>query len=537
VWIAACPGADGKAQAHFDGRIERPSILAGCITEWPRALAGAEPTGAGVLASWDFSRDVGTQQIRDIGPELLDGELVNLPVRAVRGARWSGSEMCWRHAPADYAAIHFHSDALGGLEWSPDFHFDVPPGLRSGIYAFRLTAPDGTIDYCPFYVLAPRNGPFAKVAFLAPTYTYIAYANHARGNADAAYKARVAAWDAYPSNPDDFPVYGRSTYNKYADGAGICFSSRLRPMLTMRPGFLTFVDARGSGLRHFPADSHLTDWLESQNIEFDVITDEDLDREGLDLLRNYRVVLTGTHPEYHTARMLDSIGSYVDGGGRLVYLGGNGFYWRIATSAEVPGAIEVRRGEGGIRAWAAEPGEYYHQFDGGYGGLWRRNGRPPQALVGIGFSGQGLFEGSYYRRSPESFESRWSWLFAGINDDIFGDHGLSGGGAAGFELDRLDLQLGSPSEAVVLARSEGHGDSFVLVPEEHLTHVTTVTGEPSRKLIRGEIVYFEKPGGGGVLAAGSITFCGSLSTNGYVNDVSRFLFNAIARLSASDKGS
>jgi N,N-dimethylformamidase len=306
-------------------------------------------------------------------------------------------------------------------------------------------------------------------------------------------------------------------------------------MLTMRPGFLTFVDARGSGLRHFPADSHLTDWLESQNIEFDVITDEDLDREGLDLLRNYRVVLTGTHPEYHTARMLDSIGSYVDGGGRLVYLGGNGFYWRIATSAEVPGAIEVRRGEGGIRAWAAEPGEYYHQFDGGYGGLWRRNGRPPQALVGIGFSGQGLFEGSYYRRSPESFESRWSWLFAGINDDIFGDHGLSGGGAAGFELDRLDLQLGSPSDAVVLARSEGHGDSFVLVPEEHLTHVTTVTGEPARRLIRGEIVYFEKPGGGGVLAVGSITFCGSLSTNGYVNDVSRFLFNAIKRLSVSDE--
>jgi N,N-dimethylformamidase len=54
-------------------------------------------------------------------------------------------------------------------------------------------------------------------------------------------------------------------------------------------------------------------------------------------------------------------------------------------------------------------------------------------------------------------------------------------------------------------------------------------------LIRGEIVYFEKPGGGGVLAVGSITFCGSLSTNGYVNDVSRFLFNAIKRLSVSDE--
>ena len=60
-----------------------------------------------------------------------------------------------------------------------------------------------------------------------------------------------------------------------------------RPILTMRPGFLTFNDARGSGLRHFPADSHLTGWLEANGFDFDVITDHDLDREGVDLLAGY----------------------------------------------------------------------------------------------------------------------------------------------------------------------------------------------------------------------------------------------------------
>ena len=34
--------------------------------------------------------------------------------------------------------------------------------------------------------------------------------------------------------------------------------------------------------------------------------------------------------------------------------------------------MEVRRNEDGTRAWAAEPGEYYHSFTGEYGGLWRR---------------------------------------------------------------------------------------------------------------------------------------------------------------------
>ena len=50
--------------------------------------------------------------------------------------------------------------------------------------------------------------------------------------------------------------------------------------------------------------------------------------------------------------------------------------------------------------------EYFHALDGGYGGLWRRNGRPPQMLCGVGFSAQGLFEGSFYRRMPDAANPR-----------------------------------------------------------------------------------------------------------------------------------
>ncbi|MFC7689207.1 N,N-dimethylformamidase beta subunit family domain-containing protein [Paeniroseomonas aquatica] len=131
--------------------------------------------------------------------------------------------------------------------------------------------------------------------------------------------------------------FAHSTYNTHPDGSGIGFSTRLRPILTMRPGFLTFDDARGSGLRHFPADSHITDWLEAKGIAFDVITDEDLDAEGLPLLAGYKAVVTGAHPEYHSQVMLDALQNYVGGGGRLAYLGGNGFYWKVARRADLPG--------------------------------------------------------------------------------------------------------------------------------------------------------------------------------------------------------
>ena len=64
---------------------------------------------------------------------------------------------------------------------------------------------------------------------------------------------------------------------------------------------------------------------------------------------------------------------------------------------------------------------------------------------------------------------RFAWMFDGIEEDVLGDYGLSGGGAAGFELDRADPMLGTPDGAVILARSENPLPSFLTVPEELLS--------------------------------------------------------------------
>ncbi|MEJ1979109.1 MAG: N,N-dimethylformamidase beta subunit family domain-containing protein [Acetobacteraceae bacterium] len=127
-----------------------------------------------------------------------------------------------------------------------------------------------------------------------------------------------------------------------------------------------------------------------------MITDHDVHAEGAELLSRYQTVLTGQHPEYHTTQTLDAIAAYTGQVGRFVYLGGNGFYWKVVPHADGPWALEVRRAEGGIRLWETLPGESYHAFDGSYGGLWRRLGRPPQALVGVGFSTQGEYKGYPY---------------------------------------------------------------------------------------------------------------------------------------------
>ena len=194
--------------------------------------------------------------------------------------------------------------------------------------------------------------------------------------------------------------------------------------------------------------------------------------------------------------------------------------------------LEIRRAEDGIRAWASEPGEYYNAFDGKYGGLWRRNGRPPQKLVGVGFTAQGNFIGMPYKRT--CFDEQLEWVFEGVDDKILGDFGLSGGGAAGFELDRVDSKLGGDQKITILAQSHDLEDKFMLVPEEQLTHLTNVSGEAEINVKRADMVYFQVPEGGNVFSVGSITFCGSLPHNQFINNISRILENVVKKFCAEN---
>jgi N,N-dimethylformamidase len=471
-----------------------------------------------------------TLEIEDSGPNGLHGRLVNLPTRAMKGASWTGTERDWKAAPDQYAAIHFHDDDLHDCGWADDFSFTIPKDMRSGVYGIQLRCGPHR-DVIPFFVRPQIGKPRGKVCYIASTFTYQVYGNFSRGVFDEPFRKRVADWKAAANNPDDHKDYGLSTYNLHRDGSGVAYSSHLRPLLSWRPDYLSFNDAAGSGLRHLPADTHLTGWLDRMGIAYDVVTDHDLHEKGVEILASYKVVMTGTHPEYHTERTLDALQAYTESGGRLMYLGGNGFYWRVALSDAVPGAIEVRRTEGGIRTWPAEPGEYYHAFDGAYGGLWRRSDRPPNLLCGIGFSSQGTFVGDSYRQAPAARDNHHAWVFEGVKDELFGGYGFSGGGAAGFELDRLDHRLGSPLNAVVLASSEGHDrKNFVVVHEERLGFNTTIPGQTLEELIRADMTYIEKPKGGAIFSVGSITYCGSLPHNKFDNDVSRLTFNVVNRL-------
>ncbi len=527
----------------YNGKIDRPRLAARALdkSEIDALARGFKSCPAAlrqsVVGAWDFhaniTNNIASTQIIDTSPSVLHGHIINLPARGMTGYNWTGDEIVYHHAPEEYGAIHFHDDDIDDARWQVDFSFTVPEGTKSGAYSARLRiggeSSAETEDFITFFVRPPEGTATAKVCLIIPTSSYLAYSNDNLSTNSVVAEllaGKVPIMQASDLYLNEHREYGLSTYSQHSDGSGVCYSSRLRPILNMRPKYRHWLSP---SLWQLNGDLHLTDWLEQKGIEFDVHTDEDLDREGVDLLKRYPVVLTGSHPEYSSEKMIDAYEAYQQQGGRWLYLGADGFYWITEYHPDNSNIIEVRKGEAGTRAWTANPGEYNNAFDGKYGGMWRARGRIPSKVCGLTFTAYGFDVSSYYRRDVDSFRPECAWIFDGIGDDeVIGDFGLVGGGAAGLELDRYDLEFGTPHNGYLLARSEGHTDLMMQVNEEiHFIVRGYYGGGDENPMIRADMIYYKTPNDGAVFAPGSLAWCGSLSHDDYGNNVSRIMENVI----------
>ncbi len=520
-----------QTAAHFNGKVDRPRLFAAPLSaDTLRLLCERIAPDAGdplLIAAWDFSVGIATETIHDRSANGLHGELRQLPMRAMTGANWTGRTQSWTEAPEEYGAIHFHDDDMHDCGWSPDLNAAIPADWRSGFYALRLrgTRPDGIAveSYVPFFVRARVGRASARVAVVAATATYLAYANQAlrldQPHAESMLEGLLVLSldDVYLQEHREL---GLSTYDTHSDGSGWCYSSAARPILNMRPRGNTF---------NYVNDTHLLDWLEAQGFEYDVVTDEDIHHHGAQVLSPYACVITVSHPEYFSERMLNAFAAYQQAGGRHMYLGGNGFYWRIGWHPTRPHTMEIRRGAQGTRTWEGEPGENSLSFTGEPSGLWRANGRPPQRLAGVGFDAQVFDRSSPYRRLPDSFDPRAAFIFEGIGpDETIGDFGLRGNGAAGLEIDRADATLGSPPALLLVATADRIGYGGLPSPEEFRTTHRGLTGEQNAQ-VRADMTLFPTANGGAVFTTGSIAWVCSLSHNHYDNNVSRITGNVLRR--------
>lgn len=339
-----------------------------------------------------------------------------------------------------------------GARWQPSYQLLIDPAWPSGLYAACISDRDGASFDITFVVTNPAWPAPGRVAVLASTNTWQAYNDW--GGASL-----------YRSDLDDglarthaFIVHGQ------------------RPNPAASP--------RGASGHLANAERHVLCWLEKNHIAYDLYADADLhERPGT--LGGYRTLLLNTHSEYWSANMYQALEAFMARGGNLVYLSGNGLYWKTAIHK---GRMEVRTDHS------------CHTIVDETGGRWRDAGRPEWRMLGVRFTRAGYR--SHYR--PYKVLSPQHWIFGQTGvaaGDLIGAAGLNCGGASGWELDKLDPADRPPT----------------------LVHLAKGTN-PWRS--GADMVYFTHAGGGGVFSAGSITFGGSLALDPVL---SRMLLNVLAR--------
>jgi N,N-dimethylformamidase len=219
--------------------------------------------------------------------------------------------------------------------------------------------------------------------------------------------------------------------------------------------------------------------------------------------------------------MLDTVSEFIDGGGSVMYLGGNGLYWVTSVDPSRPHLLEVRR-RAGSQTSAAPPGEDGHVSDPQRGGTWAERGRPPDQLVGVGFAGFGWDRAVGYRRTEASYGERFGWVFEGVEAPVVGGAGLNMGGAVAFEFDRHDA-LRSPRGSEVLATARPTGGGFFRTYEDG-------PGRAPDPLVRCDMTIRETSEGGLVFALGSVTASGCLpDLHGRTTDLARICTNVLRR--------
>ena len=502
---------DGRVTGAFDGKV-------GGIALWSAEGGAQELLDAprdNALAAWDLG---GADQSGDLVAErhgrLPPARLFGAPIRGVRGAAWDGRARRPGDDPASHDAVWLHRDDLGDAGWPADLTVALPADLPSGAYAVILSRnpePDWgdreSFDAVPLFVRPQRAA--ARVALVLPTFSYRAYAN------SVFFEGRNQEVFRLSRETGSKPIYDTakalglaSLYDRHADGSGRHLATLRRPQATTRADF----DSQLQGFPHqYSADLEIVEWLNRLGVPHDVLTDEALHEEGLGVLAPYDAVLTGSHPEYASPESFGAYQGYLQGGGSLLYLGGNGFYWSVAVGAADPALLEVRR-RGGGRTWTAAPGEAHHQLDGREGGAWRLLDRPPNLLTGLGFACTGFVGDGRYRVEPDALRSplpsRITEALAAIGEAPFG--------VAGLELDRFDPTIGSQPDLVVLARSSDLPLGYHPAVEE-MESIDQLLPDPLVAMaarVRGDIVWGRLPAGGTLFAVGSIRWTSGLNLPG-----------------------
>ena len=373
-------------------------------------------------------------------------------VRFVRFERYSGDQnrSIALTGPLGYlGALPATPDSAwqNGCGWPQSFAFTIPQNWSSGIYAAECQDPVGNPSWIVF-VVKPNPNSLGDFAVLANTNTWNSY----------------NTWG------------GQSKYTSPVMARAVTY---LRPNPYSAP-----ID--GGGVNHLTkAEIWVNDWLSATGYRFDQYTDIDF-HQGIPNLSQYKALIIHTHPEYWTPEMMDNLDAYLEGGGTVLYMAGNGLFEEVLLSND------------GSHQTLFPAGQYPWRDPSAFRNL--PTPRPERAVLGVAF----LYD-CWFTFAPFQILEANHPLFTGTgvsNGDLVGASGLNGGGASGWEMDTSIP--GTAADGDIVSCSLGWDRGAPPAGLVLLARGTNACGYGA------DMTYYRTAAGGFVFSAGSLSFGGSL---------------------------
>jgi len=114
----------------------------------------------------------------------------------------------------------------------------------------------------------------------------------------------------------------------------------------------------------------LPNYLDELGKQFDVITDQDMDKINFEDVSNYKMFIMHVHPEYWTEKQLDLLNQMHLNKMPIIYIGGNGLYWKTTL---VGNQMEVRK-------------DRKKHLDDTKGGQYKEFGSPGEKIIKVYYS-------------------------------------------------------------------------------------------------------------------------------------------------------
>ena len=485
----------GGSQGSFDGHIAGLRVHA-------RALDIVElmdvMNGLGFPADheWQFDDRSDPDTVPSVSSGTSSMALMNAPAWSALAPPPVDSEGRPLTLPG---SVHLHRDDVEDCDWPVVADVVVPIGAPTGVYTLCVTTAEEQREL-PFVVMGT-----SRVVLQVPTLTWQAYGNLGR-------------------DPEHWP--GRSHYSLHSDGSAVIVTTSRRPCDTFSPHARLEVDghdgfAGADVVTHLlMADLYAWQWLVAEGVGPALIDDRELHLAGIEALEGVDVLVLSAHPEYWTTQMLDALQTYLDRGGSVIYLGGNGLYWVTSLHPTKPHLMEVRRW-GGSQTCSVAENDRIHQFESVQGGLWAEAGRPPNAMVRVGFTGFGAGPSLEFERTDASYSPEWAWAFDGVETSRFGAEGINAG--AGNEYDRVDLTLPSPGPLTVLA-------SAVPQTPDHFGAFEYGLARAPHPSVRADMIATATESGGMVFSTSAVSVSGCLIVEDADAPMKRVVSNVLRRM-------